>query len=453
MHNIVALVDDREARRSPKKQARALLAPCGDARGRVGLKICLTKENCWRYVIVGLRRARNTVMRAGTTARDPKLLKASRRHSAVDGLASHAMTLLCGLGLSLLSGAPMAHANDPADLFSRNNLQKLFDSDSSVVHVGGRDTFNITPLGRAAGTTFYQALEEHNPEMAREASKTWDQIIPTENYGGEYTELQWFATYFVAHPKEREKMIADPYTSFFFHYFADNDYANLKEYLKRKYHAADIGDEETYTGQQRKAFLEDLTLFGNPRREEWEKTSAFIKIIDPKPGEVIADVGAGPGYYSFKMAERVGPKGKVYAIDTEEPHIRYVDAAKLAMKVNNVEAIQTDGRTIGPITEKVDKVVLVSLYHNIYAMTNSDDRQAFLDSIKSKMRNGGHLYLIDNALVPRGALPYHGPYIAKELVAAQLTHNGFKLEAYYQPIIQRYALVLRYDAPKTSSRK
>jgi hypothetical protein len=86
-------------------------------------------------------------------------------------------------------------------------------------------------------------------------------------------------------------------------------------------------------------------------------------------------------------------------------------------------------------------------------MTNSDDRQEFLDSIKSKMRNGGHLYLIDNALVPRGALPYHGPYIAKELVAAQLAHSGFKLEAYYQPIIQRYALVFRYDAPKTSSGK
>jgi SAM-dependent methyltransferase len=145
--------------------------------------------------------------------------------------------------------------------------------------------------------------------------------------------------------------------------------------------------------------------------------------------------------------------GKVYAIDTEEPHVKYVNAAKLAMNVNNVETIQTDGRTIGPLAETADKIVLVSLYHNIYAMTNDDDRQAFLDSIKSKLKDGGHLYLIDNALVPRGSLPYHGPYIAKELVAAQLEHSGFKLEAYYQPIIQRYALVFRYNAPKTSSGK
>jgi SAM-dependent methyltransferase len=387
------------------------------------------------------------------TVRETEFVSALRRGSAIVGISVRSMACLCGLGFSLLSGAPAAYANETANLFSNKNLLKLFESDVSIVHVGGRDTFNITQLGRAAGTTFYQALVQHNPDLAKEASKIWDQIIPKENYGGEYTELQWFATYFTADQQQREKMTADPYTNFFFHYFADNDYANLKEYLKRKYHAADIGDEETYTGQQRKMFLEDLTLFGNPRREEWEKTSAFIKIIDPKPGEVIADVGSGPGYYSFKMAARVGPMGKVYAIDTEEPHVKYVNAAKLAMNVNNVETIQTDGRTIGPLAETADKIVLVSLYHNIYAMTNDDDRQAFLDSIKSKLKDGGHLYLIDNALVPRGSLPYHGPYIAKELVAAQLEHSGFKLEAYYQPIIQRYALVFRYNAPKTSSGK
>jgi SAM-dependent methyltransferase len=402
---------------------------------------------------VALQHARNIVTRAGMTICEPEFVKTPRRESVIGAVSACARALLCGMGVAALSGATAAYATEAADLYSQKNMNKLFDSDASIVHVGGRDTFNITPLGRAAGTTFYQALVQHNPELAKEASKTWDLIIPKENYGGEYTELQWFATYFTADANSREKMTADPYTNFFYHYFADGDYANLKEYLKRKYHAADIGDEETYTGQQRKSFLEDLTLFANPRREQWEKTSAFVKIIDPKPGEVIADVGSGPGYYSFKMAERVGPKGKVYAIDTEEPHIKYVNAAKLAMNVNNVETIQTDGRTLGAFTDKADKVVLVSLYHNIYAMTNDDDRQTFLDSIKSKLKDGGHLYLIDNSLVPRGAIPYHGPYIAKELVAAQLEHSGFKLEAYYQPIIQRYALVFRYSAPKTPSGK
>lgn len=353
----------------------------------------------------------------------------------------------------MLAVTPPAAAGDVNDLFSQQNLDKLFGSDQSIVHVGGRDTFNTTPSGRAAGLLLYDALVQNNPDLARQASAIWDDIVPKENYGGEYTELQWFAKYFTSDASERARMIADPYTRFFFHYFADNDYAYLKEYLKRKYHTADVGDEETFTGQQRKIFLEDLTLFGNPRREEWEKTSAFIDIIDPRPGEIIADVGSGPGYYSFKMAKRVGPTGKVYAIDTEEPHVKYVTAAKLAMNVDNIEPIQTDGRTLGALAGKVDKVVLVSLYHNMYAMTNDDDREEFLDSIKSNLKDGGHLYLIDNALVPRGALPYHGPYIAKELVAAQLEHKGFTLERYEQPILQRYALVFRYNEPKPADGK
>jgi len=294
----------------------------------------------------------------------------------------------------------------------------------------------------------YNALDQHDVKLAKTASDIWDEIVPKENYGGEYTTLQWFAQYVLASDQDKAKMIADPYTRVFYDFLADDDYKNLKEFLKRKYHAADVGDEETYEGQQRKIFLEDLINFGNPRREEWERTSAFIDVIDPKPGELIADVGSGPGYYSFKMAARVGDTGKVYAIDTEEPHINYVTAAKKVLAVNNIQTIQSDGRTIGNIEQKVDKVVLCSLYHNVYAMTNPDDRDAFLDAIKGALKPGGHVYLIDNSLVPPGKLPYHGPYIAKELVAAQLQHSGFTLEAYHQPIIQRYALVFRYDGPK-----
>jgi len=400
--------------------------------------------------VVSLRHAHDTVARAGMTVREPQAQAAlSRKPSALGGMRASVVAMLVGLGLALAAPAPQARAEDAKNMFSHENLMQLLNSDMSILHVGGRDTFNVTPQGRAAGTALYQALTAHDPKFAQDASKIWDEIVPKENYGGEYTTLQWFARYYTASDAERAQLIKDPYTNFFFHYYADNDYAVLKEYLKRKYHTDDVGDEETFTGQMRKIFLEDLTLFGNPRREEWEKTSAFIKIIDPKPGEVIADVGSGPGYYSFRLAAGVGPTGKVYAIDSEEPHIKFLGAIKTALNVTNVDSIQSDGRTIGSFEGKVDKVVLCSLYHNVYALTNEDDRTAFLDAIKDKLKDGGRLYLIDNSLVAKGQLPYHGPYIAKELVVAQLEHSGFKLESYHQPILQRYALVFRYEAPKT----
>ncbi len=56
--------------------------------------------------------------------------------------------------------------------------------------------------------------------------------------------------------------------------------------------------------------------FMNPRRAEWEHTDTMLKFVDVKPGQSVADVGSSVrSYYTFKFAERVGPTGKMYALD------------------------------------------------------------------------------------------------------------------------------------------
>ncbi|MDD5033403.1 MAG: methyltransferase domain-containing protein [Methylococcaceae bacterium] len=322
---------------------------------------------------------------------------------------------------------------------------------ASLVHVGGNDTFAITPDGRRAGTLFYEALKgkkKNAKESALQAIELWDKIIPQENYGGEYTALQWFATYFVADPTQRDEMLKDPFVNEFFHLFADNKYAVLKEYINRKYHVEDIGDEETYTGQTRKAWLEDTILFNNPRREEWERTSQVMELIDLKPGDSIADIGSGPGYYTFRFAQKVGPTGKVYAIDTVEDHLKYVGKTAKNTGIGNIDLIHTDGKTLGLADAKVDAVFMCSLYHNIYAMSAEPERVELVESIKSALKDDGTFYLVDNGLVPPGTLPYHGPYIAKELIIQQLTAFGFKLVQAENKIPQRYILIFKKQAAK-----
>jgi len=331
-------------------------------------------------------------------------------------------------------------------LISENPQITINNSRMSIVHVGSNDSFAITPNGRKAGQLLFEALTKNNKDLARQAISIWNEIIPRENYGGEYTALQWFATYFVADKPEREKMTAEPFANEFFLLFADKNYAVLKEYLKRKYKAQNIGDEETYAGQTRKAWLEDTILFNNPRREEWEQTSRFMELIDLKPGQTVADLGAGPGYYTFRFAKKVGPSGKVYAIDTVQDHLKYVDKTAKKIGIQNVEIIHTDGRTLGLADKKVDVVFLCSLYHNIYAMSTEPERTELVESIKKALNDKGVLYLVDNGLVPPGTLPYHGPYIAKELVIAQLAAYGFDLIMDWQPIAQRYMLAFKKKA-------
>jgi SAM-dependent methyltransferase len=328
-------------------------------------------------------------------------------------------------------------------------------SSMSLVHVGSNDSFAITTEGRQAATLLYEALEATDPavmrDKARQSSKIYDEIVPRENYGGEYTTLQWFDDYLAADESERPAFLTDPQVNFFFQQFSADNFKLLKEYMDRKYRLHDVGDEESKAGQDRKVWLEDTILFENPRREAWERSSELLRLLNIRPGMKIADVGSGPGYFTFKFARLVGPDGHVYAIDMVEQHLRWVEQAKAVVDVKNVDTVETDGHSVGlaGVLENVDAVFLCSLYHNMYAMATAPERDAFVQSIKQTIGPNGVLWLADNGLVPPGVLPYHGPYVAKELLIAQLLNYGFELLEDHQFVPQRYLLVLR-NAPPTA---
>lgn len=316
-------------------------------------------------------------------------------------------------------------------------------SKMSLIHVGSNDSFNPTTSGVEAGRLLLEALENKEPASAEKAIEIYDAIVPRENYGGEYTALQWFASILVTPEAERQKSLTTPFVDEFYHFFADNDFATLQEYLKRKYNLKSIGDEETRAGQERKAVLEDTLLFNNPMREKWEHTSEILKLVKLDKGDSIADVGSGPGYYTHRFSEMVGPEGKVFAIDTVKEHLDYIARLEQKLGMANVVPVHVDGLTIGIPGEKVNAVFLCSLYHNIYGMATLADRESFLESIKAALKDDGVLYLIDNGLVEPGLLPYHGPYVARELVINQLKFYNFELVEQHDPVPQRYMLVFK----------
>src|SRR5437868_1463628 len=100
-----------------------------------------------------------------------------------------------------------------------------------------------------------------------------------------------------------------------------------------------------------------------PEREKEEQSSKLLKMLDLKPGMVAADVGAGSGYHTFRMAERVGPKGKVYAVDIQKEMLDIIRWRMKRMKVTNVEPVQ--GTLTDPKlpADAVDLILLVDVYH------------------------------------------------------------------------------------------
>ncbi|MGA2863341.1 MAG: methyltransferase domain-containing protein [Verrucomicrobiota bacterium] len=367
-------------------------------------------------------------------------------------------------------------------------------SGNSLVHIGSLDSYDITPGGIEAAKLVLDALDHKHQAAARAAIQRYEELIPNENFGGEFTALQWFCQHFVAPPQEQQNMLHDSLVRAYYHYLADDDYALLKDYLKAKYKLLKPGeqtrlgdeppkplppentaananpetkpralpDQESHptarakaispqaeaadpnVGRIRRTFLEDFILFNNPKRPQWERTDRILSLLDLKKGERIADIGCGPGFFSFRFARLVGETGKVFALDIKQEHLDFMNEYMQREGIRNVTTVRSKEDDLC-LKEPVDAAFLCSLYHIIYGVAPEPARQNFIHSLKQALKPQGRLIIVDNGPVEDPHLPYHGPYLAKDLAIAQLKQYGFELLSYHQIIPQRYLLVFRQD--------
>src|SRR5580700_11259369 len=102
-----------------------------------------------------------------------------------------------------------------------------------------------------------------------------------------------------------------------------------------------------------------------PEREEEEHPAEVLDSLDLRPGDVVADLGAGSGYFTFRMAPKVGETGKVVAVEIQEAMLNTLRARAATMKSTNVEVVQ--GSEIDPHlpVSGIDLVLLVDVYHEL----------------------------------------------------------------------------------------
>ena len=109
-----------------------------------------------------------------------------------------------------------------------------------------------------------------------------------------------------------------------------------------------------------------------PEREQEERPSKVLAALKVRPGDVVADIGAGSGYYTFRLADLVGPRGKVLAVDIQPEMLALIRQRMKEKKVTHVEPV------LGTLTDPklpeagVDLILLVDVYHEFshpYEMT------------------------------------------------------------------------------------
>lgn len=152
-----------------------------------------------------------------------------------------------------------------------------------------------------------------------------------------------------------------------------------------------------------------------------ENTRRAIDKIELPATAVVADIGAGTGYYTFKLAPKV-PKGKVYAVEIQDEMIRIVKERANKMNVANVEVIKGGFTSPNLPENSVDLAIMVDVYHEFEYPVE------MLQAIRKSLKKDGKILLIeykgeDPAVAIR---PLHKTTVAQ--LSKELGANGFKLD-------------------------
>ena len=321
-------------------------------------------------------------------------------------------------------------------------------SQKSVVHIGSLDSYDITDRGIDAANYVYDFMGGGDRSLAEIAIKKYDEIIPAENFGGEYSALQWLCEAKIATDEKRQEMLKDPLSNSFYHYLTDDSCKVLRYYLLHKYKLGNdsirmlsdsLLEKSGEVGRTHRSYLEDYILALNPKRPSWEKTSIILNSLGNFQGLTIADIGSGSGFFTDKFSKMVGKNGKVIAIELKDEHIDRLNSYISETGIQNIDVVK--GREdMLELPCKVDKMFMCSLYHIMYGVISDSDRDAYLKSLVQCLKPDGELIIVDNGPVDDDTLPYHGPYISRELIEYQLSFYGFELTGYVQVIPQRYLL-------------
>jgi ubiquinone/menaquinone biosynthesis C-methylase UbiE len=156
-------------------------------------------------------------------------------------------------------------------------------------------------------------------------------------------------------------------------------------------------------------------------RPREENTQLAIDKITLPPNAVIADIGAGTGYYTFKLAPKV-PKGKVYAVEIQDEMIAVINEKKKNQNISNVEVIKGSFTSPNLPRNSIDLAIMVDVYHELEFPVE------MLQEIKRALKKDGQLLLIeykgeDPAVRIR---PLHKTTVAQ--LNKELGANGFSLE-------------------------
>jgi ubiquinone/menaquinone biosynthesis C-methylase UbiE len=170
----------------------------------------------------------------------------------------------------------------------------------------------------------------------------------------------------------------------------------------------------------------DLGLLESPDRDIWQKPDQVMDALGIADGSKVADIGAGSGYFTIRLARRVGPNGVVWAEDVQPAMLEAIQrrvAKDAAKDIRNVVAVK--GTSSDPMlpANAVDAVLILETYQEVIQGGNP---LLFLQNVKKALRPGGRVGIIDYKKEGGGPGP-DGPRPDPDAIIAVAEQTGLRL--------------------------
>ncbi|MFI5175441.1 MAG: methyltransferase domain-containing protein [Terriglobia bacterium] len=185
-----------------------------------------------------------------------------------------------------------------------------------------------------------------------------------------------------------------------------------------------------------------------PERDQWQHPQAVMDALVIGPGKIVADVGAGDGYFTFHLAERVGLQGKVYAEDIKNDEVDAIRRRAEEKHLTQIEVLHGEPGDPKLPGNSLDVVLIVNAYHEFRSY------ETMLRSIFNALKPEGLLAIIDSP-TPMGSsrLDYYPRHrIPEELVREDVSRAGFqflrKEPGFKNPAKNKDFYFLIFERPK-----
>ena len=168
----------------------------------------------------------------------------------------------------------------------KNPVVLRIEDQQSLIHLGSLDSFDITEGGTDAAKAILSYFDNGKKKELEKAISIYEEIIPNENFGGEYTALEWLCRFFLAPEPAQKDLLAQPFTKAFYEMMSQDDFKNLKLYLQYKYHIKEYGPGDNTEIKAQMRFLEDF-IGDHEKIQDMEDVKLIGHITNQSLGHIL----------------------------------------------------------------------------------------------------------------------------------------------------------------------